>query len=42
MLKPNSQVSIVALRQGEIRIVQASMLGSVLSNILLVSLCAPK
>lgn len=33
------QVSIVALRQGEIRIVQASMLGSILSNILLVLGC---
>jgi Ca2+:H+ antiporter len=32
-------VSIVALRQGEIRIVQASMLGSILSNILLVLGC---
>jgi len=32
-------VSVVALVKGEIRIVQASMLGSVLSNILLVS-CA--
>jgi Ca2+:H+ antiporter len=31
------QVSIVALRAGEIRIVQSSMLGSILSNILLVS-----
>jgi Ca2+/H+ antiporter len=30
------QVSIVALREGEIRIVQSSMLGSILSNILLV------
>jgi Ca2+:H+ antiporter len=30
-------VSIVALQKGEIRIVQASMLGSILSNILLVS-----
>lgn len=30
-------VSIVALREGQIRIVQASMLGSILSNILLVS-----
>ena len=29
-------VSIVALREGQIRIVQASMLGSILSNILLV------
>ncbi|KAI7259629.1 hypothetical protein KC317_g4070, partial [Hortaea werneckii] len=29
-------VSIVALRKGEIRIVQSSMLGSILSNILLV------
>lgn len=34
-----AQVSIVALRQGEIRIVQASMLGSILSNILLVLGC---
>jgi Ca2+:H+ antiporter len=34
-----SQVSIVALRQGEIRIVQSSMLGSILSNILLVLGC---
>jgi len=33
----HAQVSIVALKQGEIRIVQASMLGSILSNILLVS-----
>lgn len=32
-------VSIVALRSGEIRIVQASMLGSILSNILLVLGC---
>ncbi|KZM28790.1 calcium:proton antiporter [Ascochyta rabiei] len=32
-------VSIVALKQGEIRIVQASMLGSILSNILLVLGC---
>ncbi|XP_014553598.1 hypothetical protein COCVIDRAFT_18528 [Bipolaris victoriae FI3] len=32
-------VSIVALRQGEIRVVQASMLGSILSNILLVLGC---
>ncbi|KAI4207163.1 MAG: hypothetical protein LQ346_000741 [Caloplaca aetnensis] len=32
-------VSIVALKNGEIRIVQASMLGSVLSNILLVLGC---
>jgi len=31
-----NQVSIVALTKGEIRIVQASMLGSILSNILLV------
>lgn len=31
-------VSIVALTQGQIRIVQSSMLGSILSNILLVSL----
>jgi Ca2+/H+ antiporter len=31
------QVSIVALKNGEIRIVQSSMLGSILSNILLVS-----
>jgi len=29
-------VSIVALRQGQIRLVQASMLGSILSNLLLV------
>jgi Ca2+:H+ antiporter len=35
------QVSIVALRQGQIRIVQSSMLGSVLSNILLVSTRQP-
>jgi Ca2+:H+ antiporter len=34
-----SKVSIVALRNGEIRIVQSSMLGSVLSNILLVLGC---
>lgn len=33
------QVSIVALQQNEIRIVQASMLGSILSNILLVLGC---
>lgn len=33
------QVSIIALRDGEIRIVQASMLGSILSNILLVLGC---
>ncbi|KAF2110581.1 Sodium/calcium exchanger protein-domain-containing protein [Lophiotrema nucula] len=32
-------VSIVALREGEIRIVQSSMLGSILSNILLVLGC---
>ncbi|KAL1588767.1 hypothetical protein WHR41_02573 [Cladosporium halotolerans] len=32
-------VSIIALRQGEIRIVQSSMLGSILSNILLVLGC---
>ncbi|KAG9994379.1 calcium/proton exchanger, partial [Aureobasidium melanogenum] len=32
-------VSIVALQKGEIRIVQASMLGSILSNILLVLGC---
>jgi len=32
-------VSIIALRQGQIRIVQASMLGSILSNILLVLGC---
>ena len=30
-------VSIIALREGQIRIVQSSMLGSILSNILLVS-----
>lgn len=30
------KVSIVALTKGEIRIVQASMLGSILSNLLLV------
>jgi len=36
-------VSIVALKEGQIRIVQASMLGSILSNILLVSFlwCRP-
>jgi Ca2+:H+ antiporter len=34
-------VSIVALQKGEIRIVQASMLGSILSNILLVSKLFP-
>lgn len=34
-----SQVSIVALKNGEIRIVQSSMLGSILSNILLVLGC---
>lgn len=33
------QVSIVALKQGQIRIVQSSMLGSILSNILLVLGC---
>ncbi|KAF2689954.1 calcium/proton exchanger [Lentithecium fluviatile CBS 122367] len=33
------QVSIVALKEGQIRIVQASMLGSILSNILLVLGC---
>jgi Ca2+:H+ antiporter len=33
------QVSVVALRNGEIRIVQSSMLGSILSNILLVLGC---
>lgn len=33
------QVSIVALRNGEIRIVQSSMLGSILSNVLLVLGC---
>lgn len=32
-------VSIIALREGQIRIVQSSMLGSILSNILLVSRC---
>ncbi|KAM0716572.1 hypothetical protein Q7P37_008017 [Cladosporium fusiforme] len=32
-------VSIIALKQGEIRIVQSSMLGSILSNILLVLGC---
>ncbi|KAJ5170267.1 uncharacterized protein N7500_003050 [Penicillium coprophilum] len=32
-------VSIIALRQGQIRVVQASMLGSILSNILLVLGC---
>ena len=35
----NLQVSVVALRNGEIRIVQSSMLGSILSNILLVLGC---
>jgi len=39
LAKQHVQVSIVALRQGEIRIVQASMLGSILSNILLVLGC---
>ena len=40
MASTNSfQVSIVALRNGEIRIVQSSMLGSILSNILLVLGC---
>jgi Ca2+:H+ antiporter len=34
------QVSIVALKQGEIRIVQSSMLGSILSNTLLVLGCS--
>jgi len=33
------QVSIVALKDGQIRIVQSSMLGSILSNILLVLGC---
>ena len=33
------QVSVVALKNGEIRIVQSSMLGSILSNILLVLGC---
>ena len=33
------QVSIVALKEGQIRIVQSSMLGSILSNILLVLGC---
>lgn len=33
-----SQVSIAALASGQIRIVQAGMLGSILSNILLVSI----
>lgn len=37
--RPATQVSIVALRNDEIRIVQSSMLGSVLSNILLVLGC---
>jgi len=35
----STQVSIIALRNGEIRVVQASMLGSILSNILLVLGC---
>ena len=35
-------VSIIALRENQIRIVQSSMLGSILSNILLVSLHAGK
>ena len=35
----NLQVSIVALKKGQIRIVQSSMLGSILSNILLVLGC---
>ena len=34
-----AQVSIVALKEGQIRIVQSSMLGSILSNILLVLGC---
>lgn len=34
-------VSIVALRQGEIKLVQASMLGSILSNLLLVYFPVP-
>lgn len=32
-------VSVFALREGQIRIVQASMLGSILSNLLLVRIC---
>lgn len=39
MTANNLQVSIIALRSNEIRIVQASMLGSILSNILLVLGC---
>src|SRR5271156_2798897 len=39
LLLTHVQVSIVALRNGEIRIVQSSMLGSILSNILLVLGC---
>lgn len=34
-------VSIIALREGQIRIVQSSMLGSILSNMLLVSRSPP-
>lgn len=34
-----AKVSIVALKEGEIRIVQSSMLGSILSNVLLVLGC---
>ena len=33
---PASQVSIVALKDGQIQVVQSSMLGSILSNLLLV------
>jgi Ca2+:H+ antiporter len=33
---PSAQVSIIALRAGEIEVVQSSMLGSILSNLLLV------
>lgn len=39
VLMMSPQVSIVALRDGEIRIVQSSMLGSILSNLLLVLGC---
>ncbi|KAI4135993.1 MAG: hypothetical protein LQ347_000170 [Umbilicaria vellea] len=38
-LAPSKKVSIVALKNGQIRIVQSSMLGSILSNILLVLGC---
>jgi Ca2+/H+ antiporter len=37
VLTESIQVSVAALANGQIRIVQAGMLGSILSNILLVS-----